>query len=290
MITRRTLRRTHLLRPDPALSALFRYCLAEAAMRHGIEVHAAVLMSTHLHLIVTDRDGRLPPFLRDLHRHMALGVKVLRKWEGAVWDHEATSVVELKTPAAVIEKLAYLMANPVAAGLVRHASDWPGLMTLPSHLGQARWPCGRPDVYFRPHDQRWPPELTLQFTPPPGLDMTDEELRARVADELRQAEQRAFAEVRSRGWSILGAKRALRLSPYGRARSWEPLRSRSPTFAVGRGNVEAYRAAIATLRYFRAAYREALERWRQGIRDVLFPYGTWELQWWHHVAVALPNA
>lgn len=68
MITRRTLRRTQLLRPDPALRQLYLYCLAETAKRHGIRVHAVTLMSTHEHLIVTDTDGRLPLFLRELHR------------------------------------------------------------------------------------------------------------------------------------------------------------------------------------------------------------------------------
>lgn len=97
MITRRTLRRTHLLRPDRELNNLFVYCLAVASQRFAIRVHAAVLMSTHEHLIVTDTRGQLPRFLQDFHRIFALGIKVLRKWEGAVWDHEKTSVVELRT-------------------------------------------------------------------------------------------------------------------------------------------------------------------------------------------------
>src|SRR5262245_33442532 len=95
MVTRRTMRRTHLLRPDPGLNALFTYCLAVHARRHGILVHAVVLMSTHEHIVLTDLHGCLPRFLQQLHRTVALGVKVLRKWEGPVWDHEKTSVVEL---------------------------------------------------------------------------------------------------------------------------------------------------------------------------------------------------
>src|SRR4051812_19453191 len=91
MVTRRTLRRTHLFRPDKQLNQLFVYCLAVLAERHSILVHAAVLLSTHEHLVLTDLLGQLPCFLQELHRAMALGVKVLRKWEGAVWDHEKTS-------------------------------------------------------------------------------------------------------------------------------------------------------------------------------------------------------
>src|SRR5689334_9340108 len=109
MVTRRTVRRTHLLRPDSKLTALFMYCLAVVATKYGIQLHAAVVMSTHEHLILTDPLGRLPRFLQELHRLLALAVKVLRNWDGAVWDHEKTSVVELCTPQAVIEKIAYVM-------------------------------------------------------------------------------------------------------------------------------------------------------------------------------------
>ena len=42
MVTRRTLRRTHLFRPDPELTELYRYCLAVSAQRHGIRLHCAV--------------------------------------------------------------------------------------------------------------------------------------------------------------------------------------------------------------------------------------------------------
>jgi hypothetical protein len=81
---------------------------------------------THLHLVVTDEQGVLPSF----HRIVALGTKVLRAWEGPVWDHEPTSVVRLTTREAVVQKIAYTLANPVAAGLIRHASEWPGAKVL----------------------------------------------------------------------------------------------------------------------------------------------------------------
>ncbi|MFW5877451.1 MAG: transposase, partial [Myxococcota bacterium] len=97
LITRRTLRRHHLLTPDGKIDRVFLYVLAVYAGKHHIQVHLPMLMSTHEHLVLSDPDGLLPDFLRDLHRHVALPVKVIREWEGAVWDHEPTSVVELLT-------------------------------------------------------------------------------------------------------------------------------------------------------------------------------------------------
>jgi putative transposase len=72
MVTRRTLRRTHLLRPDARLTNLFVYVLAVVAARHNIQVHAAVVMSTHEHIVLTDPHGCLPRFLQELHRLLAL--------------------------------------------------------------------------------------------------------------------------------------------------------------------------------------------------------------------------
>ena len=156
MITRRTLRRHHLFRPDSAIRQLYLYALALGARQFGILVHAVTLMSTHEHLIVTDPQGRYPEFLRRLHRLVSLGTKVLRKWEGPTWDPEQTSVVRLLTEQAVIEKLAYVMANPVKAGLVRHARDWPGITVLPHELGRRVWTPKRPEAYFNAKNRQWP--------------------------------------------------------------------------------------------------------------------------------------
>lgn len=289
MVTRRTLRRTHLLRPDKQMNELFVYALAVLSRRHGIRVHAAVLMSTHEHIVLTDTRGTLPRFLQELHRILALGVKVLRKWEGAVWDHEKTSVVELLTPEAIVEKIAYVMANPVSAGLVERARDWPGVACTPDELGKVRWQASRPAFYFDEHNTAWPSSATLDLVVPAVFVGSEEQFRAEVATELAHLERTARADVRNRGWKVLGAKVVAALSPLRRAKSWEPVRGRNPTFAVGRGCRKALDEAVALLREFRAAYREAMAAWRRGIRNVLFPPGTYLMVHAHGVATTEPQ-
>jgi REP element-mobilizing transposase RayT len=277
MITRRTLRRHHLFRPDPAIRQLYLYTLAVCAAQFGILVHAVTLMSTHEHLVVTDTQGRFPLFIRELHRLVSLGTKVLRKWEGPTWDSEQTSVVRLLTDQAIVEKLAYVMANPVQAGLVRHAHDWPGITVLPKELGRRTWALNRPNVYFRADNRKWPETAKLSLTMPPGLieRYGTEEMRDAVAEELDRLERNAHREVARRGWRVVGPQRVRRLSPYQRATSFELLRDRNPTFAVGRGHRRVFFQAVAELRAFRSAYRDALEQWRAGLRSVVFPQGTW---------------
>jgi putative transposase len=285
LITRRSMRRTHLFRPDPEIAQLYLYVLAVVAKRHDILVHGVVLMSTHEHLVVTDRKGRLPLFMQELHRLFALGVKVLRKWEGAVWDHERPSVVVLRTPEAILEKLAYVIANPVAAGLVAFAKDWPGVTTLPEQLGLSRFRASRPDYYFDQDNPLWPEEAEIELSMPTINGMTPNEIREVVAREVAEQEEQARASVRARGWSVLGAKNVRRASPYGRAKSWEPSRGRNPHFAVGRHQKRAFFDAVAALRAFRSAYCAVLTQWRQGLRDVTFPAGTWVMRVLHGAAV-----
>ena len=277
MVTRRTLRRHHLFRPDPAIRQLYLYTLAVCAREFGVLVHAVTLMSTHEHLVVTDVQGRLPDFLRRLHRLVSLGTKVIRKWEGPTWDHERSSVVRLLTQQAVIEKLAYAMANPVKAGLVHSARDWPGITVLPHELGRRTFVIMRPEDFFDPDNPKWPDQVELTLTLPPTLetDYRPEAIRKAVANELDLQERLARQEVKERGWRVLGAERVRRISPYRRATSVEPTRGINPTFAVGRGHRKAFFQAVTELRAFRRAYRNALEQWRDGLRSVVFPQGTW---------------
>ncbi|WP_104987253.1 transposase [Sorangium cellulosum] len=286
LLTRRVLRRHLLLRPDAAITQLVLYSLAVSARRFGIQVHALCVMSTHLHLVITDIKGELPLFLQIFHRLVALGTKVLRAWDGPMWDHEQTSVVRLMTPEAVVEKIAYTLANPVAAGLVRRGRDWPGAKVLVDELGRGTLRAERPAVYFNPANPRWPDEATLPLALPPGVTPdTADGFRRAVDAELERQEAQAYAEVQQRGYDVLGAERAREVSPYERATSSEPVRARNPTFAVGRKQPGAWERAATAVRAFRAAYRDALVHWRLGMRDVVFPAGTWCMRVLHAASI-----
>ncbi|MFT3775499.1 MAG: transposase [Minicystis sp.] len=283
LITRRVLRRHFLFRPDAAINQLLVYALVVSARRYGLQVHALCAMSTHLHLVVTDVHGILPRFLHFFHRIVALGTKVLRAWDGPVWDHEATSVVRLLTPAAVVEKIAYVLANPVVAGLVRHAREWPGAKVRVSELGRGELRAARPEVYFNPANPQWPSEVALALTLPPSVEQDSKETFCRdVAAELERQEAEARAEVRRQGRGFLGAERAGKVSPHDRATSFEPLKDRNPTFAVGHGQGGLWRRAAAAVREFRASYRVALEQWCSGVRSAVFPAGTWWMRAFHN--------
>src|SRR5689334_16519311 len=215
LVTRRILRRHLLLRPDAPITQLLVYILAVSTRRFGIEVHALCAMSTHLHLVVTDTMGVLPRFLQFFHRIVALGTKVLRTWEGPVWDHEATSVVRLLTRAAVVEKIAYVLANPVAAGLVPHAGEWPGAKVDVGELGCGVLRAARPLVYLDPKNPQWPEEATLPLTLPPAIKQDSaDDFRREVAVELEGQEAQAHTALQQQGRRFLGAERVRKISPH----------------------------------------------------------------------------
>ncbi|WP_437940883.1 transposase [Sorangium sp. So ce341] len=286
LLTRRVLRRHFLLRPDSAITRLVVYSLAVSAQRYGILVHALCVMSTHLHLVATDTRGELPRFLQRFHRIVALGAKILRAWEGPVWDHDATSVVHLSTRDALVAKIAYTLANPSIAGLVEHAHEWPGAKVLVRELGCGTLRAQRPEIYFNPKNPEWTEEAAIPITLPPMIENSDaERFRREVAARIDLHERQARTTLKQRGLSFLGRARAGKISPYKRATIIESIRGLNPTFAVGRGQTDARNNAIAAIHTFRIAYRKSLEQWRAGVRDTIFPIGTWWMRVFHGVSV-----
>jgi putative transposase len=280
LITRRTERRHCLLRPDPEMNRFILFALIVSARRHDIQLHAFCVMSTHIHYVVTDPRGKLPRFLETFHRLVALGIKILRKWDGSPWDRAQTSVVELRTREAIIEKIAYTLANPVQAGLVRHAHQWPGAKTTVGDIGEGCIQAKRPDVYFNPKNPNWVLEVKLAVSLPPSIPAEESHaFRDDIATELAKLEAAAHKAIPAH--AVLGAERAAKVPPETRITTLEPIRQRNPTFAVGRGNGEAARNAARALRSFHASYRKALEAWRAGDRTVAFPAGTYAMRVFH---------
>jgi putative transposase len=285
-ISRRIEGRRFLLRPDDRLNQLFTWVLAVSAAEFDVEEHGATAMSTHFHLVATVPNEDVSDFMHRVDRRLACALQVLRKYlRGVVWEPGKLSIVELKTTEAVVEQIAYAMANPVKAGLVFTARDWPGVTAAPEDLGARVLSASKPDYYFV--GEHWPAEASLKMTLPACLrEMEVERARAWIASELEYQEELARAHVKREGWNVLGAVGAKNVSPYRCAKSWRDLGKLNPHIAAGRGQVEARKAAIAELRAFRAAHREAKKRWCDGDRDVVFPAGTLWMRVHHGARVA----
>lgn len=269
------------LAPSLATTLLLRFMLACYAAKHGIQLHGFAFLSNHYHLVLTDVRGSLGDFMRDLNAQVA---RVLNARFGRgenLFSSRGYEAWELESNE-VAGHLAYVINNPVAAGLVRAPAEWPGLISLPEDYERGPRRVRQPEVgfYGRGPSKALPEQVDLELTPPPGYATP----AAFVAD-LRfhlQAETQAS------------------LADFGPGHVWLPpaaLRDQDPKSAPPGGTRPTFqirphlaRGASAErraeLKAWREAYAHALYAWRAGVRDVVFPAGTFRMARLHRARVA----
>jgi putative transposase len=254
--------------------------MADAARHTGVLIHAVCFMSNHWHGVVTDPLARLPEFLERFHRLFARAQNsALGRWEN-LWSSDKPSLVELVSDEDVLDKMAYTIANPTAAGLVHSPHEWPGVISF--RLAE-RSIVNRPDIAFFNPKGHLPEQVTLDITRPPIYEHLDD---ATFADHLARAVERHVSEARRRlackGRSFLGAKAILRQSFNAVPKTTEPRRNPSPRIAAKHTpeRVQVIQRLLDFVRRYRIAWRA----WRAGARDTPFPAGTYSLRVYARVA------
>lgn len=270
-VTRRTVQRTFLLRPSPQLNKIFLYCLGYAADRYGIEVHAYCLMSNHMHLVLTDPGGTLPKFMHWLDLFTAKCVNaMLGRWE-SVWVDGSYTPIVLVGGRTIVEKIVYTLNNPVSARLVRFGAQWPGCRTRPEDIGTREIVVERPGFFF---SRRMPEQVRLRLVRPPCLgDLDDEELAEHIAERVREEETAIRAEADEKCQNFSGRKAVLAQSPFGSPSTKQPRRQLRPRVA-SRDKWERIAWLQRSMEFLRE-YREAWDAFCAGVRDVIFPAGTY---------------
>jgi len=121
----------------------FSYCRANK----GLRVWAYVIMTNHVHCILSAKNNNLSDILRDLKRHTASTILkeiqtpkesrrdwMMKRFEFAAktnvrnnmhqfWIHD-NHAKELITADFTAQKLNYIHFNPIRAGFVENAEDW----------------------------------------------------------------------------------------------------------------------------------------------------------------------
>jgi REP element-mobilizing transposase RayT len=273
LVTRRCTQRHFLLKPCKIVNEVFLYVLALAAERYDVRIHAFCVLSNHCHIVLSDPHARLPAFQQYLDGLVAKALNAFYgRWEN-FWAPDTYSAVKLGSTGDILDKITYVLANPVAAGLVRHGRQWPGLWSAPEQLGTTIEVC-RPQHFFNAKGTL-PEKASLKLSRPPGFQSTDA-LRKALADALAEREQQA---ARERNGGFLGVAKVLAQDPAGRPRTAEPRRGLNPR--VGAHDKWKRIELLQCLVDFLRAYRNAWLARRQGRMKTVFPYGTYQLRVLH---------
>lgn len=142
------IQRGHNREPCFAAPEDFRYylqCLREACQTYEAEVHAYVLMTNHVHLLMTPgKVDAIARVLQSVGRRYVQYFNASYRRSGTLWEgrHKASLI---DTEHYLISCYRYIELNPVRAGMVVRPGDYP----WSSYQANAH---GRDDALTRRHD------------------------------------------------------------------------------------------------------------------------------------------
>jgi putative transposase len=102
---------------------IFLECLASAASRYQLRVHAYCLLGNHFHLLLFGEAGRLSEGMRFLGGRFTQRINYRHGRDGPLFCGRYASVM-VKSDAHLVRASRYIHRNPVEAGLVREPWDW----------------------------------------------------------------------------------------------------------------------------------------------------------------------
>ncbi len=285
-ITRRCFGRHLYMTPDrPEVREIIGFTLGLCLERYGLRLHAACFMGNHYHIDVTDPHGNYPAFKCMLNSLLAKALNALRGRFDSFWSGDGPCDVELVDDDDVVDRMAYTLANPVTAGLVKAAERWPGFTTAGVTLG-TEMSFRRPNVYFDASNPDVPSKVCFKVERPavrPDLD--DAQFDQLLRDKVKERERKARKELKAEGRRPKGEEKVSKQRWNALPETYEPRFTLTPTVA-GRSKW-ARISALQRNRAWEAEYAAARAAQRRG-EPAVFPYGTYAELRFRNVAVGPP--
>lgn len=283
--------------PKRRVRNMLNYCLrvTAAAFEGKIELHEFMFMSNHLHLLLTDVGGVLPRFMRSLDSLISRNLNPIRGLTGKNFEGYSSQVIDPDDHDRLVQAAVYVLCNPCQAHLVSRSRHWKGTSSL-------RLRYGEPSVVKQPADGMYasklahlrggkstrsgrasyagrskaPAEAGLILHRLPGFgrrELSDDKVRSLVLARLDAEERRLIAQRRSTGSSVLGWRHVEAAHFNQLPSKSRELFDRSPTYAAS--TPERRERAQHRRESFLRHYYEALDSFIAGVRDAVFPHGTW---------------
>ncbi len=118
--------------------------LKQACDKHGCTLHAYVLMTNHVHLLISpDKEQGLSKALQMLGRYYVQYYNYSYQRTGTLWEGRYKATL-IDSESYLLTCMRYIESNPVRAGMVDHPSDYP----WSSYHFNAQ---GKPNELLMPH-------------------------------------------------------------------------------------------------------------------------------------------
>lgn len=114
--------------------------LADAKTKMKIKIFAYCVMDTHYHLVLENSNGKMSEFMKRLNGQYGSYYRMVSGGKGYVFQDRFKSTL-IEKDAYLLQSIAYLLRNPLRAGIVRNVEDyiWSSIKTYYSDNGP-NWP------------------------------------------------------------------------------------------------------------------------------------------------------
>ena len=157
------------------------------AQEQQVQIHAYVLMSNHLHLLLTPlQNDSLPKMMQAVGRSYVLYFNKRHGRSGTLWEGRYRSAL-IQTERYFLACMAYIDLNPVRAGMVAQAADY--LWSSHGHyIGRQN------EAWLSPHPLYW----EMGNTP----FAREAAYAAMVQSGIDQKQQQALTSSALSGWAL----------------------------------------------------------------------------------------
>jgi len=115
----------------------FRHYLARACDLHGCHIHAYILITNHIHLLITpDKEDSISQTMQSIGRRYVQYFNHTYQRTGTLWEGRYKATL-IDTEAYLLTCSRYIELNPVRANMVAHPADY-------------RWSSFRANAYGEP--------------------------------------------------------------------------------------------------------------------------------------------
>ena len=274
LVTRKCIRGQFFLIPNKEFKAYIQYAIARAQKKFPVKLHGFAFMSNHWHIVMTDPTGLLGTgFIGAMDSFIAKIINKKLDQSGPIWDSaQRPNWCALSDAGACWEKMVYMLTNPVKAGLVASNREWPGALSTVKQIRKGKIATVRPPYVFSGEEsERHLKKLDIELTPfPAAVEMKPEKYLGQLDDLVMAEERKIAAERASRNQGFMGAKKVQEL-PH----------TTFPLHGTKTGGIRPKVAGsdisqwIKRYRAFLALYRKARKAVLDGVRNVVFPKGTY---------------